>query len=302
MRGLKFLPLILAGGLIWFLFLSDQGSQWLAAKLSKSASSGLSVGRVQTSSGPFTRVRDGLAEEYKTLPAPLELFDGDRLETHKGTTLLMVLNSQDELELPELSSVSLQIWNPRDPASPLYIQTLNGTVSAKKAGIRGKAYIVRDGKLYFPGQKTSAPAMALTISKAVIPDLQLANAGEEAPINEEPVTAAGNEDASAGDAELPMGDEPTTLSNEYIDEMIVGRQGQLQKCWLSRLKDKPNLRGQMTLQFEISRRGKVREMRVQTATFDDDTLKRCVMTVIERISFRPYKGPEISLSYPITFE
>lgn len=297
MRGLKFLPLVILAVLVWFLFISNRGSEWLASQLSKSARTSLAVGRVMSASGTFTRVHEGSAEEYKVLPQVIEIFDGDRIETHKNSSLLLVLNSQDELELPELSSVSFQIWNPRDASSPLYLQNLMGTLNSKKTGIRGKAYVVKDGKLYLPGQKASEKPMALTITKAQIPDLQLADAGEEAPAMEEP-----SEAAKAVEPELPMGDEPLTLSNEYIDEMIVSRQGQLQKCWLSRLKDSPNLRGSLTLQFEISRRGKVRELRVATATFDDETLKRCVMTVVERISFRPYKGQEISLSYPITFE
>jgi hypothetical protein len=297
MRGLKFLPLIVLAVLVWFLFISTNGSEWLASKLSHSAHTSLAVGRVMTSTGAFTRIHDGAAEEYKVLPQPIEIFDGDRLETHKDSTLLLALNSQDELEMPELSSVSFQIWNPRDSGSPLYLQNLMGSLNSKKTGIRGKAYVVKDGKLFLPGQKPSEKPMALTITKAQIPDLQLADSGEEAPAMEEPA-----ETAKANEPELPMGDEPLTLSNEYIDEMIVSRQGQLQKCWLSRLKDNPNLRGSMTLQFEISRRGKVRELRVATATFDDETLKRCVMTVVERIAFRPYKGQEISLSYPITFE
>ena len=93
-----------------------------------------------------------------------------------------------------------------------------------------------------------------------------------------------------------------SLSNEYIDEVIVSRQSQLQKCWLSRLKDSPGLKGQIVLQFEISRRGKVRDLRVVDTTFDDDTLKRCVVTVFERLTFRPFKGQEITLSYPVAFE
>jgi hypothetical protein len=114
--------------------------------------------------------------------------------------------------------------------------------------------------------------------------------------------------AETDDANLPTlgstspGVDPETLSNEYIDETISNRQGLLQKCWMSRLKDAPNLKGRMVLQFEISRRGHVKEARIADATFEDDVLKKCVLTVISRITFREYRGPEISLSYPISFE
>ena len=84
--------------------------------------------------------------------------------------------------------------------------------------------------------------------------------------------------------------------------MMVSRQSQLQKCWLGRLKDRPGLKGQLVLQFEISRRGKVKDLKITDSTFSDDTLSKCVMSVVERLNFRSFKGPEISLSYPISFE
>jgi hypothetical protein len=298
MRGLKFLHLILGAALIWFLFLSDRGSSWLAGKFARDARSTVTVGRILSSKGTFTRIRAGEAETYSTLPGPLDLYDGDRIETQKNSSVLAVMNSQDEIEIAELSSVSVQLWNPHDNGSPLYLQLNMGALESKKAGIRGKAYVVRDGKLFFPGQKPVDKPMSLSVSKATPVDIQLADAGEESDGPDEIAEAKPAPD----EPDIPMGAEPQTLSNEYIDQMIAGRQGQLQKCWLSRLKDNPNLRGQLIVQFEISRRGKVRELRVADATFDDDTLKRCVMSVIERISFRPFKGQEISLSYPINFE
>lgn len=298
MRGLKFLPLILGAALIWFLFLSDRGSSWLAHKFARDGRSSLVVGKIATAKGTFTRVRSGLAEKYEVLSSPLELYDGDRVETNKNASVLMILNSQDEIEVNELSSLSLQVWNPHDQASPLYLQLVMGSVTSKKAGIRGKTYLVKEGKLFFPGQRTAEKPMAMTVTKTAVADIQLAGEGEE---SSGPDELADSKPAPE-EPDLPMGAEPDTLSNEYIDEMIVSRQGQLQKCWLSRLKDNPNLKGQMIVQFEISRRGKVRELRVAHATFDDDTLKRCVMSVIERITFRTFKGQEISLSYPINFE
>lgn len=298
MRGLKFLPLILGAALIWFLFLTDQGASWLAGKFARDARSQLVVGKIVTANGTFTRVRSGQAEKYEVLSGSLDLFDGDRIETTKNSSLLIVLNSQDELEVNELSSLSLQVWNPRDPASPLYLQLVMGSVTSKKAGIRGKAYIVKDGKLFFPGQRLTEQPMAMTISKNTVGDIQLAGEGEESNDSADIVEAK----LVPEETDAPMGAEPETLSNEYIDEMIASRQGQLQKCWLSRLKDNPNLKGQMIVQLEISKRGKVRELRVADATFDDDTLKRCVLSVIERITFRSFKGQEISLSYPINFE
>jgi hypothetical protein len=159
--------------------------------------------------------------------------------------------------------------------------------------VKGKAYLIHEGRLYFPGQKPVDKPLALTVLRSAPLDMQLADAGAtETPPEDEPVV----------NTEQKFGPEPDTLSNEYIDEMIVGRQGQLQKCWLGRLKDNPSLKGQILLQFEITRRGQVKDLRIADSNIEDELLKKCVTSVIERLSFRPFKGQEISLSYPINFE
>ncbi len=299
MRGFRFLPLVLFAGLFWFLFVSEKGSVWLASIISKDEKSGPVVGKVVSASGPFKRVHGGAVDEYTKLEQPLEIIDGNRLETPKGTRLTIVLASQDEIEAGELSAFSIQQWNAKDPSSPLYVQWMNGELVSKKVGPRGRAYIVRDGRLYFPGQKHSEKALALTVLRSAPLDMQLADASQGTDEFE-----ADNSDTSTASAAAPaeFGAEPETLSNEYIDEMIVARQGQLQKCWITRLKDQPNQRGQITVQFEITRRGKIRDLRVTDSTLDDEALKRCVLNVVERITFRSFKGQEISLSYPINFE
>jgi|GEM_PF-6872087 len=301
MRGLKLLPVILLAGLLWFLFASERGSTWLAQKITASQSTGPVVGKLVSAEGGFKRIHQGGVELLRgPLGNPLELHDGDRLEVDRGSKLIMILNSQDELELGELSAVSLHLWNLADTNSPVYIQWFNGELNARKKGVRGKAYLIREGRLYFPGQKPVDKPLALTVLRAAPVDMQLA---DQAGVEDTGFTADDKEESEELPAEAAkFGSQPDTLSNEYIDDMIVSRQGQLQKCWLSRLKDNPNLKGQMVLQFEISRRGKVRELRVADSNLEDDVLKRCVMSVIERIPFRAYKGQEISLSYPINFE
>lgn len=301
MRGLKFLPVAVIAALVWFFYFSDVGSAWLAARLAPSSEAGPVVGKVTSSEGTFKRIHGGGVELLKG-PATLEVHDGDRLETDRGAKLVLVLNSTDELELKEMTAVSVHAWNAKDPASPVYVQWQLGHVESLKTGVKGKAYIIKEGRLYLPGQKHSNKALALTVLKSAPLDMQLADAGQEEAPAEFDKDSEPSDDQSKEAEQKFGGPEPETLSNEYIDEMIVSRQSQLQKCWLGRLKDNPSLKGQVLLQFEITRRGRVKDLRVADSTLEDETLKKCVVSVIERISFRPYKGQEISLSYPINFE
>lgn len=228
----------------------------------------------------------------------LELRDGDHFETDGAAEATLVLNSQDELRIKPSSAVSVELWNAADPNSPVYLHVLAGDVAPKRPGVRGRAYVVREGRLYLPGQVPGARAAPLLITRgANALDL---NAGEPVKTGDDAADFTAAPDAS--DAEPKSADDPQTLANEYVDEVIGSRQAQFQKCWLSRLKDKPSLKGALTVQFEITRRGKVRDVKVTDSSLGDDQIGACVATVVERLPFRSFTGPEISVSYPITFE
>lgn len=292
------MPLIVIGaaGLAWLLFVSEPGSHFLTSFLSPTPAPGAPVGRLVRGNGAIKRIHGGDVQELgDSIAEPVELYDGDRIETDKGASAVLELNSQDEFQIDGLSSVHLQLWNDQDPKAPVYMTLMAGDARHIKAGLRGRAYVVRQGRLYLPSQRPAEKPLALTVLKAAPLDMQIAEKQSGSDFEPDQQTP---EDAPPSGLSM----EPETLSNEYIDEMIASRQSQLQKCWLSRLKDRPDLKGRITLQFEIGRRGKVRELRIVDTTVTDDVLQKCVLNVVERINFRSFKGPEISLSYPITFE
>jgi hypothetical protein len=245
-------------------------------------------------------IRDGRVEKFEgSLGAPVRLYSGDRLEVDAHSRAILGLNSKDEFEVSALSALSLELWNDRDPASPIYLTLLSGGLEVRQPGAKGKAYVVRDGRLYLPGQKASAKPLALTVVKNAPLDLQLTGPGPANAIAPTDFSApAEEEDAPTSN----FGAEPETLANEYIDESIAAKQNLLQKCWFARVKDDPNAKAQMMVQFEISRRGKIKDVRVSESSLDDEALKKCVIQVFERLSFRTFKGPEIALSYPLQFE
>lgn len=158
--------------------------------------------------------------------------------------------------------------------------------------------MVHEGRLYLPGQKPEEAALTLTVSRSENADMQIADRGSETTETAEE-SIPGKEEGTEANA---FAGEPDTLSNEYINEMIADRQKWLQKCWVARLSENPKLKGRLVLQFEITRRGKVRDAQVAESTIKDEVLQSCVVQVMERIPFRSFKGPEISLSYPINFE
>lgn len=293
-RGLLPLVLVSAAVLAWLLIGNEHATEWLTARLAPKPRPGLVIGQLMRIDGQLKRIHGGEVQELQgPLSMPVELHDGDRLETNRDAHGLIQLNSKDELELLSLSAVSLQLWNPQDADAPVYLTLLTGDLEAKAAGVRGRAFVVREGRLYLPGQKALHQPVALTVSKSAPQDIQIAE-GHLADVGPEDNALPGESTTGAV--------EPDTLSNEYIDEVIHSRQQALQKCWLTRLKDRPDLKGQMLVQFEITRRGKVRALKLVDSNLNDEPLQNCALSVIERIGFQSFKGQEITLSYPIRFE
>lgn len=285
-----------------WLVLSDSGSRLISGWLQPWRPQGPEVGRVAELEGSFKTVRDGRVEEHKNLSAPIPIYSGDRIEVDAKSNAVLILNSQDELLLQPLTAAAVQLWNERDPGSAIYVNLIFGDSELRKAGVKGKAYIVREGRLYLPGQKALQKPLALTVLKNAPLEMQLADEG----MRENTANTAPDFDAETALTDEPepkdFGTEPQTLSNELIDETITAKQSLLQKCWLSRVKDSPNLKANLVVQFEINRRGKVKEVKIADASVNDAELNKCVTTVFERLQFRPFKGSEISLSYPIQFE
>lgn len=304
MRDFKALfPLLTVfAAVVTWLILSEPGAKILSRWISPWQPAGPQVGLVTELQGSMKSIRDGKVEKHESpLSVPVPVFSGDRLEVDARSKANLRLNSKDEFELSALSAVSLQLWSDRDANSPIYLSLMSGELELRQAGTKGKAYVVREGRLYLPGQKASAKPLALTVLKNAPLDMDLAEPG---PAPASPSTDL-SETPEAKEEETPsasFGSEPETLANEYIDETIASRQNLLQKCWLARVKDDPNAKAQMVIQFEISRRGKVKDPRISESSLDDDTLKKCVIQVFERLSFRSFKGPEIALSYPLQFE
>lgn len=92
------------------------------------------------------------------------------------------------------------------------------------------------------------------------------------------------------------------LTNDEIEHTLDARQNQFQRCWTQRLKEKPGITGKVLLQFEISSRGKVSGAKIADSDIADESMLHCLVSVLERVTFREFRGAAISLTFPISFE
>lgn len=285
-------------GLALLLILSDSISDKISDWIFGRQENGAVVGKLVQLNGS-AKVISGNREKSVIGPIndPIILLDGDRLEVSAKSQGSLILNSQDEFLVKPTTNLMLQLWNARDGQSPVYVTLLSGQLELQKAGVRGRAYLVKQGRLFMPGQEMRNQRLNLILNQKEI-DIELS----ENQLSED----TSEELDSEGELDVPEEklntSEPETLSNEYIDDSISRKQISLQKCWLSRVKNSPVHKGRLVVQFEISRRGKVKDTKIIESDFNDETLHNCIIGVIQRINFRSFKGPEISLSYPIQLE
>ena len=84
---------------------------------------------------------------------------------------IFILNSKDEFQVGSGGVLHFQLWNSRDASSPIYINHSLGALKLITPGVKGKAFVVHDGRLYLPGQEPVEKAMALTVLKSAPLDL-----------------------------------------------------------------------------------------------------------------------------------
>lgn len=257
----------------------------------------IKVGTITKLEGRLRIRRLGDVTEWDVKDLPIDIFSGDRIETLSNGQASIALNSQDELTVEPLSEFQISIWDQANKKSPIYLEWLSQKPPQfVQQGMPGRAYFVFNGKLHRMGPLPKPKPMALTVLKDMDSELELADSGSAdfESLSDTMTTETKFETSAVVHVR--------TLSNEYIDEVIATRQAQLHRCWIPRLRQKPDLKGALTLQIEISRRGNVKSVSVVESSLNDDELHRCVISVIDRTRFRPYSGPEISVSYPIYFE
>ena len=136
-------------------------------------------------------------------------------------------------------------------------------------------------------QKPAAPTTEL-------PQLKLRKDAIKAPGSVEPTEAPLPPPRASG--------RTGTLGNDEIEQALSQRSSLFQRCWTQRLRENPTLKGTALLQFEITARGKVQNAQIAQSTITDETMLRCLTSVVERVPFRDFDGAPVSLTFPLSFE
>lgn len=93
------------------------------------------------------------------------------------------------------------------------------------------------------------------------------------------------------------------LTNEQITEVINQNMGSISQCYSDQLKTHPGLEGNVVMDIEIDRRGKVIKALVDSSDIAEKALEKCLVETIKGIQFaRPNDRVSVRVRYPFHFK
>jgi hypothetical protein len=128
---------------------------------------------------------------------------------------------------------------------------------------------------------------------------------EEQPPAEEPVSTPPAE-AKPVEPGITATGTPTrgTLPKAVIDEKLKSAQPGIQACYEAALKTKPDLRGNVNINFVVAPDGKVAHAEALDAedALNDPTTVNCVLAQLKKLEFPAPSGGRVFLNYPLRLE
>lgn len=243
----------------------------------------------------------------------------DQILVDKKSSLTLSFPNGTELRLLENTKAIIELWNPNDTNSPIYLTILFGDFELLRDGAKGKLFIIKDRQLFSPSfrPKKKGFEMIFRSSEIGIARRELNPTPEEATKVENSNEAVENEEAAPQPAApnptspptketLPVSTTassiPDTLTNSYIEDTIIVQKGQFQKCQANAIRETGPVNGQVVISFTIDPRGKIDEAKVLQTTIENQQLLNCLLSVFRNTSFQSFKGEPITRSFPLTFE
>ncbi len=238
----------------------------------------------------------------------------DQLLVDKKSSLSLSLPNGTELRLLENTKAIIELWNPNDTNSPIYLTILFGDFELLRDGAKGKLFIVKDRQLFSPSFRPRKKGFELNFksSEIGIARRELSPHPEESKAEIPSDGIEGEEEAPQPAAPTPTKEAlpsstvanfiPETLTNSYIEDTIVNQKSQFQKCQANSIRETGPVNGQVVISFTIDPRGKIDEVKVLQTTIENQQLLNCLLSVFRNTPFQAFKGQPITRSFPLTFE
>ncbi len=100
----------------------------------------------------------------------------------------------------------------------------------------------------------------------------------------------------------PLSEENLGLTENEITSIMNSQRNSFFKCYTQLLQKEPTAHGDVSLSFTIENSGKLSVAEVTASSIPNKDFKNCLLEVLNRLEFKPFKGTPISTLFPLKFE
>jgi len=95
---------------------------------------------------------------------------------------------------------------------------------------------------------------------------------------------------------------PGSLPGTTVQALVARHAGgRVQRCYVEGVQRMPGLWGRLVLRADVTKRGRIRDLREIRSTFPDPRTTRCAIDAIRAIGFPAPKGGDVRMIIPIRF-
>ena len=221
--------------------------------------------------GSASLLRNGMVQK-ENLSRKMAVGHLDSLETGELGEVILDFETADRIRLKEHTLVTLErVEDPEGFHSILVLK--RGHIQVENTGREGELFIAKNGE---------------RISASKYQDSPLAQAPvQEAEANEIPAT------------QVPEG---ASLNEKEIQDVMGSRRSSFMKCYTQLLQKDAKAKGEVSLAFTVENSGKVGAVEMTSTNLQQDDFKKCLVDVVSRVEFPPFKGAPVSTLFPLKFE
>jgi hypothetical protein len=226
----------------------------------------------------------------------------DEFKVPAGQHMTFTTQSGWVLEFTENAEVIFELYRPESSDSPLLVTFRSGDFRLMTAGAIGMLFVMKDKKIFSPQvapQKEAIRTVELQQTPVAKSD-EVTELTEDIRVQEKPLKLS-RSGRSTMPEKVTTYDNKETLSNAYIEQVLLGQANSLRNCQLSSIRDKKMAQGLLIVSFSILPSGKIEKLAVAKDQIQNAQLVNCVISVLERTHFKAFAGAPIQLSYPIEF-
>lgn len=230
-----------------------------------------------------------------------ELYHLDPINVGAGQTQKVTTNTGWQIELLENTKAIVELYRPEQVDSPALISILSGQYKLVTAGQPGRLFVMQDKKIFSPqvAQKEESRTIELKAPLAAQTET-VSELTEDVRVQEKPMKLSKHNKTPLPD-KVPSQDSGETLSNSYIEQVLIGQANSLRNCQLNSVRDNKPSQGTLIFSFTILPSGKIDGLKVAKDQLQNPQLASCAVSVLDRTQFKAFSGAPIQLSYPIEF-